>query len=113
MFEIKPEYQKLVEVSSLAAVIGTIVTITRTVIAKNHSGWANFFVELAASLLVAVIIALLLDETNFSLVFKAGIIGFCSFIARDILDVIKKFRESFVADPKGFIKEVLDMWRGK
>lgn len=107
------EYNKVVEVATFSGAIAFVVTVVKHVIEKNYGSWFNFVATLFAAILVAIIIGWLLDNTTFSIVTKAGIIGVCAFISRDILEVVKKLKENLVADPRGFIKEVFDLIRGR
>ncbi len=110
---IQPEYQKVLETATFAGVIGVAVSIAKYVITKNHASWISFTFELTAALLVAILVGWLLDNTAFSLITKSGIIGAAAFIARDLLEILRRIKELIMNDPLGTIKEIFNMIRGK
>lgn len=110
---LRPEHQKLLELLCITGVIGFLVGLAKHVVIIRHGCWYNFFIGLIASVLVAVFVGLILDNTDFSLTTKLAMIGISAYVAEDILSVVKNFSLAFKNDPKGFIREGLEMWRGK
>ena len=111
--DLRPEHYKLIEILSLTGLIGFVVGVAKHVVIVRHGSWWNFCMGLIAFVLVAIFVGLLLEDTNFSLTTKTAMIGICAYVAEDILDVLRNLVVAFRNDPKGFIKEGLDMWRGR
>lgn len=111
--DLQPEHKKLIEILTLAGFVGICVGIAKHVLIIRHGSWSQFTVGLIASVLVAVFIGLLLDNTDFTLTTKTAMVGISAYIAEDLLAVIKNLSIAFKNDPRGFVRESLEMWRGK
>lgn len=68
--------------------IGTMATISRSILSEDRRTLAGFFRGLVLALFVGFIVGSLIQDYNFSPSTQGGIVGVCAFVADDLLLIV-------------------------
>lgn len=91
---------------------GLIFGIARGLIQKRYGGWVQWISMLTASVVVAILVGLAIDDSNLTLNQKYAVAGLCSFLAEDIVLGFIMLAGFFRSDPLGAIQQFWNAIRG-
>ena len=92
---------------------GALIAALRSIILRRYGGFWMWFSLMCASVLVAVLVGLAVDDTGLSESQKAAVIGICAFVAEDILLGVSVIAGALRSDPIGTLRQIWAAIRGK
>ena len=101
------ELRRIGLVMLVSGAAGLLVGIARGIILEKYGTWGHFFRAVLASIVVAVLTALALDDSGLSTTKQGAVIGILSMVADDMLAGLMIAGRLAASDPVGFVRGVL------
>ena len=106
------ELRNLAAITAASGVAGLVVGIFRGIVQERHGGGWGFVRGMVASITVAVLVSLMLHDTDLTTSKQAALIGLAAYVADDLLSGIVLLAQLFRTDPIGFMSNVWSSIRG-
>lgn len=106
------ELRRVLAIIGVSGLAGLLVGAARGIVQERHGGWRGFARGAVASVVVAVLAALALDDSGLSAAKQGAIIGVLAYVADDMLAGLMLLSRLFAADPLGFVRQLWQSLRG-
>jgi hypothetical protein len=106
------ELDKIAATAVPAAVIGFGFGLASGYLVRKYGSFGEWLRGLIAAIVVAVLVALGIDDTGWSVTLKSVVVAVSAFLAPDILEGLIQLATMLKSDPIGFYRRVRAALRG-